>query len=46
MRPAAAVIVPSTCHDVAPMVVTEALANARPVLGTARGGIPFLVRTR
>jgi glycosyltransferase involved in cell wall biosynthesis len=43
MRSAAAVIVPSTCHDVAPMVVTEALANARPVLGTARGGIPFLV---
>ena len=43
MRAAAVFVAPSTCADVAPMVVTEALANARPVLGTALGGIPFLI---
>lgn len=43
MRAAAAVVAPSTWHDVAPMVITEALANARPVLGTTLGGIPFLI---
>jgi glycosyltransferase involved in cell wall biosynthesis len=43
MRAAAVVVAPSTWHDVAPMVITEALANARPVLGTTLGGIPFLI---
>lgn len=39
----AAVVVPSTCDDVLPTVVIEALAAGRPVLGTALGGIPYLV---
>ncbi|HLV58557.1 MAG TPA: glycosyltransferase [Natronosporangium sp.] len=39
----AAVVVPSTCEDVLPTVVIEALAAGRPVLGTALGGIPYLV---
>ncbi len=34
---------PSTCDDVLPTVVIEALAAGRPVLGTALGGIPYLV---
>src|SRR5690606_30209804 len=32
-----------TWHDVLPTVVIEALAAGRPVLGTALGGIPYLV---
>jgi glycosyltransferase involved in cell wall biosynthesis len=43
MRAAAAVVVPSIWHDTAPVVISEALANARPVLGTNLGGIPFLM---
>jgi glycosyltransferase involved in cell wall biosynthesis len=43
MRSAALVIVPSTWEDVLPTVIIEALANGRPVLGTAVGGIPYLV---
>lgn len=43
MRAAAAVVVPSVWDEVCPMVVVEALANARPVLATDRGGLPFLV---
>ena len=39
----AVVVVPSTCDDVLPNVVIEALAGGRPVLGTALGGIPYLV---
>lgn len=39
----AVVVVPSTCDDVLPTVVIEALAAGRPVLGTALGGIPYLV---
>lgn len=42
MRAAAVVVVPSTCDDVSPMVVVEALANARPVLVTRMGGLPWL----
>jgi glycosyltransferase involved in cell wall biosynthesis len=43
MRAAAVVVVPSIWHDTSPVVISEALANARPVLGTTLGGIPFLV---
>jgi glycosyltransferase involved in cell wall biosynthesis len=43
VRRAAVVVVPSVWHDVLPTVVIEALANGRPVLGTALGGIPYLV---
>lgn len=39
----AAVVVPSIWHDVLPTVILEALAAGRPVLGTALGGIPYLV---
>lgn len=38
------VVVPSLWHDVAPMVVLEAYAAGKPVIGSARGGIPELVR--
>ncbi|GAB3151674.1 glycosyltransferase family 4 protein [Micromonospora sonneratiae] len=37
------VIAASTWHDVLPTVVIEALSSGRPVLGTALGGIPYLV---
>ena len=43
MRRAAVVVVPSTWDEVCPMVALEALANGRPVLGTARGGLPWLI---
>jgi glycosyltransferase involved in cell wall biosynthesis len=39
----AVVVVPSQCLDVLPTVVIEALAAGRPVLGTALGGIPWLI---
>ena len=34
---------PSRWHDVLPTVILEALAAGRPVLGTALGGIPYLL---
>ncbi len=37
------VLATSTWHDVLPTVIIEALASGRPVLGTALGGIPYLV---
>ncbi len=43
IRRSAAVVVPSTWDEVCPMVVLEALAHARPVVGTARGGLPWLI---
>lgn len=43
LRCAAVVVVASTWHDVLPTVVIEALAAGRPVLGTNRGGIPYLI---
>lgn len=43
LRAAAVVVVPSMWHDVLPTVVIEALAHGRPVLGSALGGIPYLV---
>ncbi|MEN3309154.1 MAG: hypothetical protein V7603_5356 [Micromonosporaceae bacterium] len=42
-RAAAVVVACSTWDDVLPTVVIEALATGRPVLGTALGGIPYLV---
>ncbi|WP_329017561.1 glycosyltransferase [Micromonospora rifamycinica] len=39
----AVVIAASMWHDVLPTVIIEALASGRPVLGTALGGIPYLV---
>jgi glycosyltransferase involved in cell wall biosynthesis len=43
-REAAAVVVAvPTWHDVLPTVILEALASGRPVLGTAVGGIPYLL---
>jgi len=43
MRRAAVVVVPSTCPEVCPMALIEALANGRPVLATANGGLPWLI---
>lgn len=43
LRSTAVVLATSTWHDVLPTVVLEALAAGRPVLGTALGGIPYLV---
>ncbi|MEV1286672.1 glycosyltransferase [Micromonospora sp. NPDC049679] len=43
LRATAVVVATSTWHDVLPTVVIEALANGRPVLGTAMGGIPYLI---
>jgi glycosyltransferase involved in cell wall biosynthesis len=42
-RRSAAVVVPSTWDEVCPMIVIEALASARPVLASDRGGLPWLV---
>ncbi|MFI1196962.1 glycosyltransferase [Micromonospora sp. NPDC020750] len=39
----AVIIAASTWHDVLPTVIIEALASGRPVLGTALGGIPYLL---
>lgn len=36
-------VVPSTWDDTAPLVVLEAFAHERPVIGSDRGGIPELV---
>src|SRR5438874_926384 len=41
IRDSACVVAPSTWHDVLPTIGIESLANGRPVLGTAMGGIPF-----
>lgn len=43
LRRTATTVVPSTCDEVCPTIVLESLAHGRPVLGTARGGIPSLV---
>jgi glycosyltransferase involved in cell wall biosynthesis len=43
LRASSVVVVPSVWHDVLPNVVVEALAAGRPVLGSALGGIPYLV---
>lgn len=43
LRDSAALVAPSTWHDVLPTVIIEALAAGRPVLGSNLGGIPYLV---
>jgi glycosyltransferase involved in cell wall biosynthesis len=43
MRDSAVVLSVPVWHDVLPTVVIEALAAGRPVLGTALGGVPYLV---
>jgi glycosyltransferase involved in cell wall biosynthesis len=42
---AAVIVVPSVWDDVCPMIAVEAMALGRPVLATARGGLPYLVGT-
>jgi glycosyltransferase involved in cell wall biosynthesis len=42
-RRAAVVLAVPTWNDVLPTVILEALSTGRPVLGTAVGGIPYLV---
>lgn len=43
IRATAVVVAVPTWHDVLPTVVIEALAAGRPVLGTALGGVPYLI---
>jgi glycosyltransferase involved in cell wall biosynthesis len=43
MRACALVTVPSTWYEPLSTVIIEALANGRPVLGTAMGGSPYLI---
>jgi glycosyltransferase involved in cell wall biosynthesis len=43
MRSAEIIVVPSVLRDVSPVVVLEALANGRPVLGTSSGGIAHII---
>jgi glycosyltransferase involved in cell wall biosynthesis len=43
IRASAVVVAVPVWHDVLPTVVIEALAAGRPVLGTALGGVPYLV---
>jgi len=43
MRGSASVVVPSTCYEGAPMVVAEAFAHGRAVIGTAVGALPSVV---
>ncbi|GHJ46556.1 glycosyl transferase [Catellatospora sp. TT07R-123] len=42
-RASALFAAPSTWHDVLPTVIIEALASGRAVIGSALGGIPYLI---
>jgi glycosyltransferase involved in cell wall biosynthesis len=44
LQEARAVVVPSECHENAPLVLLEAYAAGRPVIGSRIAGIPELVR--
>ncbi|GIV85773.1 MAG: glycosyl transferase [Candidatus Roseilinea sp.] len=44
LQTARLVVLPSTCHDVAPLVLLEAFASGKPVVASAVGGIPEIVR--
>ncbi len=44
MQQARIVVVPSVWHDIAPLVLLEAFASGTPVVATAVGGIPEIVR--
>lgn len=44
MQSARAVVVPSECHENAPLALLEAYAAGRPVIGSRIAGIPELVR--
>ena len=44
LRAARLVALPSTCHDVAPLALLEAFASGKPVVASAVGGLPELVR--
>ena len=44
VQSARAVVVPSECHENAPLALLEAYAAGRPVIGARIAGIPELVR--
>ncbi len=44
MQDARAIVVPSECHENAPLALLEAYAAGRPVIGSRIAGIPELVR--
>jgi glycosyltransferase involved in cell wall biosynthesis len=44
IRDARAVVIPSECHENAPLALLEAYAAGRPVIGSRIAGIPELVR--
>lgn len=44
IRDASCVVVPSIWHDPAPLVIQEAFAYGKPVIGTTLGGIPEMIQ--
>jgi glycosyltransferase involved in cell wall biosynthesis len=45
IRSARALVLPSECYENAPLVVLEAYALGKPVIGSSLGGVPELVRS-